>query len=62
MIICHGHKNLAMPLYITGFEEEKSRVVTSKPETWKTLKCMELKFIQGNTSLRNQQWRALVTS
>jgi hypothetical protein len=43
-------KHLAMPLYITGFVEEKSRVVTSRPGTWKRLKWMGLKFIQGNNS------------
>jgi hypothetical protein len=48
-------KNPAMPLYITGFEEEKSRVVASRPGTWKKLKWMGLKFIQGKSSLRNQQ-------
>jgi hypothetical protein len=58
VITCPRHKNLALPLYITGFEEEMSRVVSCKPGTWKTLKRMGLKFIQVNSSLRNQQWRA----
>jgi len=58
VIIFPGHKNLAMPLYVTGFEEEMGRVVNSKLETWKTLKRMGLKFIQGNSSIRNEQWRS----
>jgi len=47
-----------MSLYVIGFEEEMSRVVNSKLETWKTLKRMGLKYIQGNSSIRNKQWRA----
>jgi len=58
VITCPGHKNLATPLYVTGFEEETSGVVNSKLKTWNTLKRMELKFIQGNSSIRNKQWRA----
>jgi hypothetical protein len=58
VITCPRHKNLAMPLCVTGFEEETSKVVNSKLETWKTLKRMGLKFVQGNSSIRNEQWRA----
>jgi hypothetical protein len=58
VITCSRHKNLAMPLYITVFEEEMSRVINCKPGTWKTLKRMGLKFLQGNSLLRNKQWRA----
>ena len=58
MITCTGHTYLAMSLYVIGFEEEMSRVVNSKLETWKTLKRMGLKYIQGNSSIRNKQWRA----